>query len=92
MGLIGNCVYGEWISFGLRDDGTFWKSLRGFREVGNRNCESFVGLDVGNYVSGPDSMSLLERDFRFEVHKASRSGHDRYTLVNTKEVFGVHLE
>ena len=69
-------MYGEWVSFGVRDYGAFRKALRGFREVGNRNCESFVGLDVGNSVRGPDSASLLDRGFRFEVHEASRGGHD----------------
>ena len=72
-GLIGKCVYAERVSFGLRD----YSAFRGFGEVGNRNCESFVGLDVGTSVRHPDHVLLLDRGFRFEVHEASRGGHDR---------------
>ena len=43
---------GDLVPLGVRDYGAFRKVLRGFQEVGNRNCELFVGLDVGNSVRG----------------------------------------
>ena len=69
-------MYGEWVSFSVCDYSTFRKALQGFREVGNLKCESFVGLDFGNFVRGPDPVSLLDRGYRFELHEASRGGHD----------------
>ena len=75
-GLIGECVCGEWVSFGVRSYGAFREVFPGFREVGNRTSESFVGFDVGNSVRGPYVVSLWDRGFRFEVHEARRGGHD----------------
>ena len=57
-------------------NGAFRDEFRGFREDGNLTCESFVGLDVGNSVRDPDSVSLFDRGFRLEVHEAKRGGHD----------------
>ena len=64
-------MYDAWVPFGVRDYGAFRKAFRGFREVCNRICESFVGIDVGNSFRGPDSVSMLDRGFRSEVHEAS---------------------
>ena len=73
------------VSFGVRDYSVFWKALRGFREVGNRICRSFVGLAVGNSVRGPDSVSLLYHGFRFELKDASRSGHSLCSHLGHRE-------
>ena len=71
-GLIGKCVDGECVSFCVRDYGAIRKTLRGFLEVGSRNCKSFVCLDVGYSVCVPDSVSLFDRGLWFEVHEARR--------------------
>ena len=58
-------MYDEGVSYGRRDYGAFLKSSRGFREVGNRNCESFVGFDIDNHARGSESVSLLDSGFRY---------------------------
>ena len=85
-------MYGKWVSFGVRNYGTFRKAFRGFREVGNGNCGSFVGLDVGNSVRGPDSVSRLDRGLRFKVHEASRGGHDWYGHLGNRGCRGIFRE
>ena len=85
-------MYGEWVSFGVRDHGAFRKAFRGFREVGTFNFESFVGLDLGNSVRGPESVSLLDRGFWLEVHEAGRGGHDRYGHLGHRGYRGIFRE